>query len=80
MTAYDPRGMSWDYWCSLTAEQFSGNQLGIVPEEQWRTWVDGITGIGYFTQSGVPDSRSFATWQEWAENFVGIMNLATPKI
>jgi hypothetical protein len=48
------------------AEQFAANQLGTLPEDQWKIWADGITGIGYFTQSGVADSRGFDTWQDWA--------------
>ena len=76
MTVYDPRTMPWDFYCSLMAELFSGNDIGTVPEENWRDWVDGINGIGYFAQSGVPDQRMCDTWQDWAEQMVGIMNLA----
>ena len=73
--AYDPRGMSWDQWCSLTAEQFAAQQLGTVPEENWASWVDALSGIGYFMNSGVPDSRGFDAWQDWAQQFVGIMSI-----
>ena len=76
MVVYDPRTMEWDYYCSLMAELFAGNQIGTVPEENWRDWVDGINGIGYFGQSAIPDQRMCATWQDWAEQMVGIMNLA----
>jgi hypothetical protein len=58
------------------AELFSSNDIGTVDEENWRDWVDGINGIGLFGQSGVPDQRMFDTWQDWAEQMVGIMNLA----
>jgi hypothetical protein len=57
------------------AELFSSNDIGTVPEERWRDWVDAINGIGYFVQSGIPDQRLYATWQEWAEQMMGIMNL-----
>lgn len=75
MVVYDPRGMTWDQYSKLMAELFAGNQLGYVPEEKWRDWVDGMNGIGYFVQSGVPDHRGFETWDQWAENMVGIMNI-----
>jgi hypothetical protein len=75
MTPYDPRGMTWDTWCKLTEELFAPQQLGNVPEEQWRDWVDGLNGIGYFISSAVPDQRLFATWNDWAEHFVGIMRI-----
>ena len=75
MVTYDPRGLTWDYYCRLMEELFAPQQLGHVAEEKWRDWVDGMNGIGYFVQSGVPDHRQFATWQEWAESMVGIMNL-----
>jgi len=61
---YDPRNMAWDAWCALMAELFAANQLGTVAEDQWTTWADGLSGIGRFP--GVPDSRGFATWQDWA--------------
>jgi hypothetical protein len=57
------------------AEQFASNQLGTLPEEQWRIWADGMNGIGYFVQNGVPDPRGFDTWQDWASSLVGIMNI-----
>jgi hypothetical protein len=73
MIAYDPRGMTWDQYCKLMEELFATNQLGHVPEEDWRQWVDGINGIGYFVQSGVPDHRGFENWQDWAKAVTGIM-------
>jgi hypothetical protein len=76
MITYDPRNMTWDYWCALMAELFAGNQLGTVPEEHWRDWADGMQGIGYFVQSAIPDHRLFETWQDWAQNLVGIMRIA----
>ena len=75
MTTYDPRGMEWTQYCSLMAELFAAQELGTVPEERWREWVDGMTGIGYFVNSGVPDSRGFDSWQDWAQRLVGIMDI-----
>ena len=75
MTAYDPRNMTWDEWCKLTEDQFAQQQLGNVPEARWKEWVDGLAGIGNFMNSGVPDSRGFERWQDWAEQFVGIMSV-----
>jgi len=72
---YDPRGMDWSQYNKLMAELFAPNDLGYVPEERWRDWVDGMNGIGYFVQSNIPDHRMFGTWQEWAEQLVGIMSL-----
>ena len=77
-TTYDPRYMTWDQYCKLMEELFAPNQLGHVTEENWRQWADGINGIGYFVQSGVPDPRGFATWQDWAKQMTGIMSL-TPQ-
>lgn len=73
-TTYDPRNMTWDQWCALTAEQFSAQQLGTLPEERWKEWVDGMSGIGYFMSFGMPDSRGFETWQDWAQQVMGIVN------
>ena len=75
MIAYDPRGMDWSEYCKLMEELFASNQLGHVPEEKWRDWVDGMNGIGYFVQSGVPDHRLFDNWQDWAKNLMGIMSI-----
>ena len=75
MTTYDPRGHTWDSWCSLTAEQFAPQQLGTLPEERWREWADGMAGNGYFMSSNIPDSRSFVDWPDWAASLVGIMSI-----
>ena len=75
MIVYDPRGMTWDQYCRLMAELFAPQQLGYVPEEDWRQWVDGLNGIGYFVESGVPDHRGFQSWQEWAERMAGLMSV-----
>jgi len=77
---FDPRGMSWDFWCASMAQTFASNQLGTVPEDKWRDWADGMQGIGYFVESAVPDPRNFGTWQEWAESLVGIMNVDTRQL
>jgi hypothetical protein len=76
-TPYDPRNMEWDYWCALTSEQFAAQQLGTVSEDRWREWADAFGGIGYFNNSGVPDSRNFGTWQDWAFAFLNAMSLKT---
>jgi len=75
MITYDPRGMTWDQYNKLMAELFAPNQLGYVDEEDWRQWVDGLNGIGYFVESGVPDHRGYENWYDWAEQMVGIMNV-----
>lgn len=77
MIAYDCRGMDWDQYCKLMAELFASNQLGYVPEDRWRDWVDGLNGIGYFVQSGVPDHRGYSDWRDWANAMTGIMNIET---
>jgi hypothetical protein len=58
------------------ADLFAAQQLGTVPEEQWKDWANGMQGIGYFVNSGVPDARSFDNWQDWAQQLVGIMDIA----
>jgi len=61
---YDARGLTWDYWCALTAETFAANQLGVMPEDQWQDWASAVAGLGRFP--GVPDGRGFDAWQDWA--------------
>ncbi len=75
--SYDPRGMDWPTYVKLMNELFAPNQLGYVEEENWKDWVSGLNGIGYFLQSGVPDARNFNNWQDWAEQMVGIMSIST---
>ena len=78
MVVYDPRYMNWSQWCALMAELFAPQQLGTVPEDKWRDWASGMTGIGYFTESGVPDYRGFQDWRSWACALVGAMSI-TPQ-
>lgn len=68
---YDPRNLTWDYWCSLMSELFAANQLGTVPEAQWQDWANAIAGIGRF--AGAPDGRNFDKWQDWAQAFNNAM-------
>ena len=75
MITFDPRDLSWDEWCARMAELFAGQQLGTVPEELWQDWANGMQGIGYFVQSGVPDARGFDDWREWAKSLAGIMSI-----
>ena len=75
MIVYDPRGMTWDQYCKLMEELFASQQLGHVTEENWRSWVDGLNGIGYFVVSAIPDHRPFENWEDWAKAMVGIMNV-----
>jgi len=77
MVTFDPRNMEWPLYCSLMAELFSSNDIGTVPEENWREWATALSQLGNFGQSGVPDSRGFEKWQDWAEQLVGIMSLGT---
>ena len=75
MVTYDPRGMTWDYWCKLMSELFATQQLGTVSEDRWKDWACGIQGIGFFVNSGVPDPRLFDDWIDWAAQLVGIMSI-----
>ena len=75
MITYDPRNLTWDQWCARMAELFAGQQLGTVPEKRWKDWANGMQGIGYFVQSGVPDARGFDDWREWADRMAGIMSI-----
>jgi len=75
MISYPPDNVSWEYWVGSMAELFSANQLGTVPEERWRDWVDGMQGIGYFVQNGIPDHRGYNDWRSWARDTAGIMNV-----
>lgn len=73
MVTYDPRNMTWDQWSSLMAELFAVQNLGIVPEEQWKDWADAMSAFGSFQSSGVGDSRGFEKWQDWAYHLIGTM-------
>jgi hypothetical protein len=73
MVTYDPRGMTWDQWCPLMNELFAAQNLGVVPEDQWESWANAMSGFGSFQSSGVGDSRGFDTWQDWAYHLIGTM-------
>ena len=75
MISYDPRFMTWDQWCPLMAELFAAQSLGTLPEERWQDWAAGMTGIGFFTESGIPDARGFADWKDWATQLCGIVSI-----
>lgn len=73
---YDPRYHTWDSWTSLMCEAYAEQQLAIgIPEVDWKSWADGMNAIGYFLNSGTPDSRNFDNWQDWAQALAGIVNV-----
>jgi hypothetical protein len=74
-TAIDPRGITWDTYCKRMEELFASDQLGYVEEKDWRLWADGLQGIGYFVMSGIPDSRNYDNWKDWAQAVVGILSI-----
>jgi hypothetical protein len=75
MIVYDPRGMSWDQWCSLMIELFAAQQLSKYPESQWQDWATALQGIGYFNNSAVPGPQGFSDWRGWASAVAGSMSL-----
>lgn len=75
MVSYDPRFMTWDQYCKLMCELFASRQLAVVGEENWREWVDAFSIFGGLEQSGLPDSRGFENWFDWAYQAVGILNV-----
>jgi hypothetical protein len=56
-------------------ELFAPQQLGVVTEDKWREWGDGMAGNGYFMRSNIHDSRYFDEWKDWAASLVGIMSI-----
>lgn len=80
MITYDPRNMEWEQYCALMAELFAPNQLGTVPEDEWRHWATGMNGIGYFVESGIPDPAMYDDWRDWASAMVGIMSVIPQQV
>lgn len=77
MNLYDPRGMTWEQWCKLQCEQHATLGLVPAPEENWRDWVVQLFRFGGFAAQGVPDARGFRTWQDWACQYLGVMQNKT---
>ena len=75
MISYPSTNVSWEDWCGSMAELFASNQLGFLPEEKWRDYADGMQGIGYFVQNGIPEHRNYSDWRSWANDLAGIMNV-----
>jgi hypothetical protein len=57
------------------AELFAAQQLGVVSEDMWREWGNGLAGNGFFERSGVPSTQNFENWQDWAQSLVGIVSV-----
>jgi hypothetical protein len=65
--------MTWPQYNALLVEQFAKQQLVSVPESKWNEFVDGLVSLGNFAREGVPNSRGFRSWQDWAQQYTGIM-------
>jgi hypothetical protein len=72
---YDPRGLTFLTWAALICEEYAAQNL-LAPNEKtdWKDWADGLKGIDIFANEGVPDSRGFDTWENWAYALIGAVN------
>jgi hypothetical protein len=41
------------------------------PEENWKSWAEGLKAIDVFTNEGIPGPAIYDNWMEWAQAVVG---------
>lgn len=69
---YDPRGHTFESWASLMCELYAAQQLEVPNSmSDWRTWGESLKAIDVFTNEGIPGTRTFDNWQDWAQAVVG---------
>lgn len=75
---YDPRYHTWESWGYLMVEAYAGQQLAHPgPEENWRSWAEGLKAIDIFTNDGIPGPAAYATWQDWVAGLINAVNQKT---
>lgn len=69
---YDPRYHTWDSWACLMCELYATQMLMMPPpEENWKSWAEGLKAIDVFTNEGIPGPAIYDNWMEWAQAVVG---------
>lgn len=75
MTAWfvpTPQGLSFVEWGSLVSEQLSSYGVQApVAEDSWKTWVAALFYVPELSTLNVPSADGFASWQDWAQQFIG---------
>jgi hypothetical protein len=67
--------MTWDQYNRLMIELFATNPLPIVNEGNWKSFVNEMSKLPYFTKSGIPQAAAFPDWQGWAKAMTGILSI-----
>lgn len=77
---YDPRGHTFESWAALMCELYAAQQLEMPSQwTDWQLWGEGLKAIDVFTNEGIPGTRNFANWSDWAEALVNAVNPPPPQ-
>jgi hypothetical protein len=75
---YDPRGHTFNSWAALMCELYAAQQLEIpASTTDWRKWGESLKAIDVFTNEGIPGTRTFENWMDWAQAVVGAVQPRT---
>lgn len=66
-------GLTWDRWMYLFMELFSSQNVIVLPEKDWRTFVNNVVSIPELSGYNIPESQGFSTWQQWADYVSGVI-------
>ena len=69
-----PTIMTWEEWNGNFIIYYGQETLPDVPESEWRDAADQIASLPTFAAYPVPNSSTFANWQDWALELTTIIN------
>ena len=73
-----PAYSSWENFNGNLIMYYGQEHIPYTPEENWQHTAKNIAQSSSFSVFPVPDPEKFTSWQDWAGEFVLIVN-AKPK-
>lgn len=72
-----PTNMDWSNWNGNLLHYYGEEPIPYVPENEWQTVADYLSGLPTFSNYLVADSATYSDWREWAKDFIEAVNGST---
>ena len=73
-----PQYSSWEDFNGNLILYYGQELIAYSPEDAWRNTANGLAETATFSSYPLPNPEIYNTWQEWAAEFVLIVN-GSPK-
>lgn len=72
---FGPEGSTWADWNGNLLHYFGEEPIPYIPDEtQWQTVAKTVVQLSTFMNYATPDPDIYESWQEWAKDFITVVN------